>query len=90
LADGITQGYTNSMKTAISLPDSLFEKAERLTANLGLNRSQLFARALEAFIERHDNEAVTDRLNQVYAVEQASVDEVIMEMQTQTLGDEGW
>ena len=90
MADGITQGYTNSMKTAISLPDSLFEKAERLAANLGLNRSQLFARALEAFIERHDNEAVTDRLNQVYAVEQASVDEVIMEMQTQTLGDEGW
>ncbi len=78
------------MKTAISLPDSLFEKAERLAANLGLNRSQLFARALEAFIERHDNEAVTDRLNQVYAVEQASFDEVIMEMQTQTLGDEGW
>ena len=78
------------MKTAISLPDSLFEKDERLAANLGLNRSQLFARALEAFIERHDNEAVTDRLNQVYAVEQASVDEVIMEMQTQTLGDEGW
>jgi len=78
------------MKTAISLPDSLFEKAERLAANLGLNRSQLFARALEAFIERHDNEAVTDRLNQVYAVEQASFDEVNMEMQTQTLGDEGW
>jgi len=78
------------MKTAISLPDGLFEKAERLAANLGLNRSQLFARALEAFIERHDNEAVTDRLNQIYAVEQASVDEVMLEMLIQTLGDEGW
>lgn len=78
------------MKTAISLPDALFEKAERLAANLGLNRSQLFARALEAYIERHDNEAVTDRLNQVYAVEQASIDVVIQEMQVLTLGDEDW
>ena len=78
------------MKTAISLPDALFEKAERLAANLGLNRSQLFARALEAYIERHDNEAVTDRLNQIYAVEQASIDEVMLEMQIQTFGDEGW
>ena len=78
------------MKTAISLPDALFEKAERLAANLGLNRSQLFARALEAYIERYDNEAVTDRLNQVYAVEQASTDEVMLEMQIQTFGDEGW
>lgn len=78
------------MKTAISLPDALFEKAERLAANLGLNRSQLFARALEAYIERHDNEAVTDRLNQIYAVEQASIDEVMLEMPIQTFGDEGW
>ena len=78
------------MKTAISLPDTLFEEAERLAANLGLNRSQLYARALKAYIERHDNDAITDRLNQVYAVEQASVDEVMLEMQIQTLGDDGW
>ena len=78
------------MKTAISLPDALFEKAERLAANLGLNRGQLFACALEAYIERHDNEAVMERLNQVYAVEQASVDEIMLEMQTQTIRDEGW
>lgn len=78
------------MKTAISLPDALFEKAERLAANLGLNRSQLFARALEAFIERYDNEAITDRLDQVYSIEKASVDEAIREMQIQSLGDEGW
>ena len=78
------------MKTAISLPDTVFEEAERLAANLGLNRSQLYARALKAYIERHDNDAITDRLNQVYAVEQASVDEVMLEMQIQTLGDDGW
>jgi metal-responsive CopG/Arc/MetJ family transcriptional regulator len=78
------------VKTAISLPDTVFEEAERLAANLGLNRSQLYARALKAYIERHDNDAITDRLNQVYAVEQASVDEVMLEMQIQTLGDDGW
>ena len=78
------------MKTTISLLDSLFEKAERLAENLGLNRSQLFSRDLEIFIERHDNETVTDHLNQENSVEQASIDEIILEMQIQTLRDEGW
>ena len=78
------------MKTAISLPDALFKKAEQLAANLGLNRSQLFARAIEAYIDRHDDSAITDRLNQVYADEGAYIDNVLLNMQTQTLGDEGW
>ena len=78
------------MKTAISLPDALFEKAERLAANLGLNRSQLFARALEAYIERHNDEAITDRLNQVFADGHSSINEILLNMQIQTLGDEDW
>jgi metal-responsive CopG/Arc/MetJ family transcriptional regulator len=78
------------MKTAISLPDALFYEAERLAATLGLNRSQLFARALKAYIERYDYKAISNRLNQVYADEPASVDKVILEMQIQTLGDEDW
>ncbi|MBL7161413.1 MAG: hypothetical protein ISS57_02325 [Anaerolineales bacterium] len=76
------------MKTAISLPDTLFEKAERLAANLGISRSQLYARAVESFIERHDVEAITTRLNEIYANEQSGVNPVLLSMQTDTLGDE--
>ncbi len=64
--------YTDSMKTAISLPDSLYDEAERTAQTMGIPRSQLFARALEEFLEHHKRENITERLNQVYAGVQGS------------------
>ncbi|MDF1568834.1 MAG: ChpI protein [Spirochaetaceae bacterium] len=55
------------MKTAISLPDRLFEEAEKAARSMGIPRSQLFAKALEEFIEHHRHENVTERLNRVYS-----------------------
>ena len=54
------------MKTAISLPDSLFKDAELTARNLGIPRSQLFARAVEEFIRHHQREGITEKLNSVY------------------------
>jgi metal-responsive CopG/Arc/MetJ family transcriptional regulator len=78
------------MKTAISLPDSLFEEAEQLAKNLGLNRSQLYARALEAFIQRHDAAAISARLNEIYSEEGSDLDPILSSLQSQSLGDESW
>ena len=44
------------MKTAVSIPDVLFDTAERTAQQLGIPRSQLFARALEEFIKNHQKE----------------------------------
>jgi len=55
------------MKTAISLPDRLFDEAERTAQSMGIPRSQLFAKALEEFIEHHRRENITERLNRVYS-----------------------
>ena len=55
------------MKTAVSLPDRLYEEAERTAQAMGLRRSQLFAKALEEFIERRRRENITERLNEVYS-----------------------
>jgi len=55
------------MKTAISLPDQLYEEAEKTAQALGIPRSQLFAKALEEFIAYHKRENITERLNRVYA-----------------------
>lgn len=55
------------MKTAVSLPDRLYDEAERAAQAMGIPRSQLFARALEEFIERHKQDNVTERLNRVYS-----------------------
>ncbi|MFP4511223.1 MAG: ChpI protein [Spirochaetaceae bacterium] len=55
------------MKTAISLPDRLYDEAERTAKSMGIPRSQLFAKALEEFIEHHKRENITERLNKVYS-----------------------
>ena len=55
------------MKTAISLPDPLFQSAEALAHRLGVSRSELFANAVAAFIAHHDQARLTERINAAYA-----------------------
>jgi metal-responsive CopG/Arc/MetJ family transcriptional regulator len=53
------------MKTAISLPDTLYEKAEQTASYMGIPRSQLFAMALKRFKinKRFCDINITDRCN---------------------------
>ena len=55
------------MKTAISIPDEVFESAERLAQRLGLARSDLYARAVAQFIAAQDQHSITERLNAVHS-----------------------
>ncbi len=55
------------MKTAVSIPDEVFDEAERLAADLKTSRSQLYSRALREFVARHASNHVTDAMNQVIA-----------------------
>jgi metal-responsive CopG/Arc/MetJ family transcriptional regulator len=52
------------MKTAISLPDPLFEAAEAAAKDLGLSRSKLIQTALEQFLLRRRDEDITESINQ--------------------------
>ncbi|AUB83249.1 ribbon-helix-helix domain-containing protein [Candidatus Thiodictyon syntrophicum] len=47
------------MKTAISVPDDVFGEAENLAARLRISRSDLYARALKEFLERHADQVTT-------------------------------
>ena len=76
------------MKTAISLPDTLFERAERAASRLNLNRSQLYAQALEEFLDRTDPERITAAFNAVYSTESSELDPVLWQMQSLTLLEE--
>ena len=75
------------MKTAISLPDTLFERAEQVAERLNLNRSQLYARALQEYLDRTDPDAITAAFNAVYAGESAALDPALAEMQRLTLAE---
>ncbi|MCL2070296.1 MAG: ChpI protein [Treponema sp.] len=54
------------MKTAISLSDALFQKAEQTAQYMGITRSKLFAKAIEEYITKHNGEMITKKLNEVY------------------------
>ncbi len=56
----------STIKTAISLQRSLFEQAESLAQKLKISRSHLFVMALEEFIQRHQNRALLEEINQAY------------------------
>jgi metal-responsive CopG/Arc/MetJ family transcriptional regulator len=51
------------MKTAVSIPDDLFRRADELASQLGKSRSELYREALADYIARRDPEAVTAALN---------------------------
>jgi hypothetical protein len=59
------QGNTKGMKAAVSIPDDVFEEADRLARTLKTSRSQLYSRALKEFLARHASDRITDAMNRV-------------------------
>jgi metal-responsive CopG/Arc/MetJ family transcriptional regulator len=53
------------MKTAISLPDDVFELAERLARRARKSRSQLYSDALREYLARHASDEVTEAMDRV-------------------------
>jgi predicted transcriptional regulator len=53
------------MKTAVSIPDELFRRADELASQLGKSRSELYREALADYVARRDPKAVTSALNQI-------------------------
>jgi metal-responsive CopG/Arc/MetJ family transcriptional regulator len=55
------------MKTAVSIPDDVFEGAERLARRTKKSRSRLFSDAVKEYVARHSPEEVTDAMDRVCA-----------------------
>ena len=78
------------MKTAVSIPDEIYQSADQLAKRLGISRSELYAKAVSNYISAHNNEAVTKALDQIYAKEKSKIDPVINVMQLRSLPKEAW
>ncbi len=78
------------MKTAISLPDALFESADALARRLGMTRSGLVAAALTEFVAKHRASKVTERLNAVYGAEPEAQDHFARRAGRRRLADTEW
>ncbi len=78
------------MKTAISVPDDLFRKAEATARRLRVSRSELYAKAIAEYLKEQDRSAITERLNDVYSRHTAKVDSGLHRAQLTSLGNDPW
>ncbi len=78
------------MKTAISIPDPIFQAAEEAAARLSLSRSQLYSKAVAAFVELHAPTNVTQQLDKVYGENPSAVDPVLARLQSLSLAGDAW
>ena len=60
-------GHTSGLKTAVSIPDEVFEKVERLARRAGRSRSEVFSAALAEYVARHAPDEVTEAMDRVIA-----------------------
>ena len=81
------------MKTAISIPDSIFQAAEELAERYGISRSELYAKAVASYIAEHRTETVTQALDEIYGsneAEGATIASDIMNLQIKSLPEDSW
>jgi len=78
------------MKTAVSIPDELFHRADELARKRGKSRSQVYQEALAEYLLRRDEQSITDSLNEVVDEVGTEVDPWLAEASRQTLERSEW
>lgn len=80
------------MKTAISIPDKIFEAAEKAAKKLGMSRSELYVNAVREYVDRYGREDVTAKLDAIYSDPRSdsSIDEGLATAQRGSLPREDW
>lgn len=78
------------MKTAVSVPDDVFERAERLAKREHRSRSEVYSSALREYVARHEPDEVTEAMDQVLAEVGAGIDPFVTEVSRRTLASTEW
>jgi Arc/MetJ family transcription regulator len=60
----VIPGYTSGVKTAISVPDETFEQATKRAAELGISRSEFFARAARRYLDELASRSLTQQVDE--------------------------
>ena len=78
------------MKTAISIPNNIFEQAENLARKLRISRSELYTEAVKIYLKENHAEDVTAKLDEVYGNADSNVDKALLTAQAASLAKEEW
>jgi len=78
------------MKTAVSIPDEVFEKVERFARRAKRSRSEVFSAALKEYIARHAPDEVTVAINLALESISDQKDEFVTEAARRVLEKTEW
>ena len=78
------------MKTAISIPDDLFQAADELARELGVSRSKLYATAVSDYLARRRDEHITALLDEVYREQPSQLAPELRRIQGRSLAADEW
>ena len=78
------------MKTAVSIPDQVFEQAERLARRTGRSRSHIFSSALREYVARHSPDEVTEAMDRVCEQVDERGDQFVARAARRTLERSEW
>jgi metal-responsive CopG/Arc/MetJ family transcriptional regulator len=78
------------MKTTISLPNEIFEEAEALAKQLGLSHSELYTKALQAYLQKYNRHQTLNKLNELYSQESSELDLFLARMQFVSIESNDW
>jgi metal-responsive CopG/Arc/MetJ family transcriptional regulator len=78
------------MKTAISIPHKIFRSAEKLAGKLGVSRSKLYVTAIKSYVEAHEGETVTAKLNEIYSQIDSKLDPRLKKLQAKAISRNSW
>ena len=78
------------MKVAVSVPDPVFQAAERVSRRMRISRSRFYAAAVEAYVRQHSEADITDQLNRVYADQRSTLEPALETATLEVLRRESW
>ena len=80
------------MKTAVSVPDDVFERAERLAHREGRSRSEVYSAALREYVARHAPDEVTESIDRslITLGDEANVDALVRAAASRVLESSEW
>jgi metal-responsive CopG/Arc/MetJ family transcriptional regulator len=73
----MTNSNTIGMKTALSIPDDLFEEVSKLAQENHSSRSRIICTAIEDYLNREKSRKLLESLNKAYA-EEENADEKLL------------
>lgn len=78
------------MKTAISIPDDVFESADSLAKEIGVSRSELYATAVAEYLAKFRDQDITQRLDEVYADQPSGLPAALRSAQAKSVAGDEW